>query len=563
MNAAILIAGRELRDRSRLFLIATVLAAIPFIAALTVEDHRKTGMAMTASLLAIGYAAVVALTLGISAIGRELSEKRASFLFSKPVSPAAMWFGKTAAAVMICLGAFAIIALPTYMLARDGWRDLWGRSNVGVLFAIILCVALFFGGHVASTMLRSRSSRVLLDVAFLVMAVVAFFAILRPLVAAGGGAIAMKVSIAIGIALLVVLIAAPVWQLARGRIDPLRHHLALSTVLWSAVAVLLIAAAAYVSWVISPPLSSVTGLVGLDQSPSGEWAFVSGIAPDRGMFMASYLIDTKTGHRERLTLPLMTGVQFSADGKVAAWFENDTLFPRFASPGLDAREMLQAAEATYGTGRFRLYTRRLEPGAKHVATPLTAPLPRMVQLSDDGSRVALASKKGVEVYEVATGRFVAATPSADQSVRAMLFVTPDRLRIIGSTYVVTPRQVISTDYMRELDLAANRLATVSGWNAHPTVMLRDGSVIETPDAVIGEVGDSRLLLRTRSGLLRIADRATGKVEVEVSGVGGPTIGWVRTIAPQYDEGATFVGIDRQRRYVLWEARTGTVRPLPM
>ncbi len=159
MNAAILIAGRELRDRSRLFLIATVLAAIPFIAVLTLQDHRKTGMAMTASFLAVGYAAVVALTLGISAIGRELSEKRTSFLFSKPVSPAAMWFGKTFAAMTICFGAFAIVVLPTYVFARDGWRDLWGRSDLGALYAIILCAALFFGGHVASTMLRSRSWR--------------------------------------------------------------------------------------------------------------------------------------------------------------------------------------------------------------------------------------------------------------------------------------------------------------------------------------------------------------------------------------------------------------------
>ncbi len=227
---------------------------------------------------------------------------------------------------------------------------------------------------------------------------------LRPVVAAGGGAVATKVVIAIGIALLAVFIAAPVWQLARGRIDPLRHHLALSTVLWSAVAIILIVAAAYVSWVISPPLSSMTDVYALDQSPSGEWAFVSGIAPDRGTFMASYLIDTKTGHRQRLTLPVMSDVQFSADGKVAAWFENDTLLPRFASPDAEPRDMLETAHATYGTGRFRLYTRRLEPGRKAVATPVALPLPRTVQLSHDGSRVTLDGKQ----FEVATGRVVGA-----------------------------------------------------------------------------------------------------------------------------------------------------------
>jgi ABC-type transport system involved in multi-copper enzyme maturation permease subunit len=498
MNAAILIAGRELRDRSRLFLIASALALIPFIAALTLRDQRQTGMAMTASFLAIGYAAVVALILGISAIGRELSEKRGSFLFSKPVSPAAMWFGKTAAAVVICLGAFAIVVLPTYVLARGGWRDLWGRSGLGALYAIILCAALFFGGHVASTMLRSRSARVLLDVAFLAIAVFALFAMLRPVVAAGGGAIAIKVIIAIGVALLAVFIAAPVWQLTRGRIDPQRHHLALSTVLWSAVAIILIVAAAYVSWVITPPLDSVTGLCGLDQSPSGDWAFVSGIAPDRGMFMASYLIDTKTGERERLTLPVLSEVQFSADGKLAAWFENDTLLPRFVSPGVDAREIHEAAAATYGTGRFRLYTRRLEPGAKAVATPIALPLPRTVQLSHDGSRVMLDGKQ----FDVATGRAVAAA----------LTVRP------------FPR-----------------------------------------DGVIGEVGESRLLRLTRDRRqMQIVDRATGKVEMEVTGVSTPIMGRNRPMV-RYTEHATFIGmslVDGKRRFVLWDARTGVVRPLP-
>ena len=499
MNAAILIAGRELRDRSRLLLIATVLALIPFIAALTLRDQRQTGMAMTASFLAVGYAAVVALTLGISAIGRELSEKRASFLFSKPVSPSAMWFGKTAAAMMICLGAFAIVVLPTYVFAREGWRDLWARNNLGALFAIILCVALFFGGHVASTMLRSRSARVLLDVAFLVMAVIALFAILRPLVSAGGGAIATKVVVAIGIALLAVLIAAPVWQLARGRIDPLRHHLALSTVLWSAVAIILIVAAAYVSWVISPPLNSVTHVLGLDQSPTGEWAFVSGIAPNRGTFMAPYLIDTRTGRRDRLTLPMMTDVQFSADGKMAAWFENDRLFPRFAAPGLDARDMLEAAAAAYGTGRFRLHTRRLEPGAKAIATPIALPLPRTVRLSHDGSRVTLDGKQ----FEIATGRVAGAA---------------------------APEQVFP------------------------------------PDGIIGEVGESRLLRVTPDRRrMQIVDRITGRIEVEVTGVSTPIMGRYRPRV-RYTENATFIGmsrVDGKAQYVLWDARTGAVRPLQM
>ena len=492
MNAAILIARRELRERSRLFLIATVLAVVPFIASLTLRDHRSTGMAMTATFLAVGYAAVVALTLGISTIGREPS------LFAKPVSPAAMWFGKTAAAVVISLGAFLIVALPTYTLAQDGWRDLWGRSDGRAPWAVLLCVALFFGGHVASTMLRSRSARAFLDLAFLTIAVLALLAIVRPLLAAGGGSVAARLLMVIGGALLVVVVAAPVWQLARGRIDPIRNHLALSTVLWSAVAIILIVAAAYVRWVITPPPASFVGFTGLDQSPSGEWVFVSGIAPERGMFITSYLIDSKTGERERLTLPVMSAVTFSADGKVAAWMENDAVLPRFASPEPDARDLLMLAHKTYGTGRFCLHTRRLEPGAKAIATPIVVPMPRRIELSADGSRVTLDASE----YEVVTGR------------------------------VVGPAQPMVTTEVRRIGA----------------------------DLVIGHVGQSRLLLQSPDNRLRIADRATGKIVLEVTGLGAPKMGPFRVA--QYADDATFVGLDRERRLMLWDSRTGAKRPLP-
>jgi hypothetical protein len=31
---------------------------------------------------------------------------------------------------------------------------------------------------------------------------------------------------------------------------------------------------------------------------------------------------------------------------------------------------------------------------------------------------------------------------------------------------------------------------------------------------------------------------------------------------RYAEDATFIGIDRQRRFVVWDAKTGAIRPLP-
>lgn len=530
MNAAILIAGRELRDRSRFFLFATIMAAVPFVAALAVRDHRQTGIALVAMFLAVAYSAIVALTLGVA-------EKRETFLFAKPVSPAAMWFGKTAAAVLLTLGAFAIVVLPTYLFARDGWRDVW-RGGLA-FYAILLCAALFFGGHVASTMVRSRSARIVLDFAFAVLAVFAVLALLRPLLAAGGGDVAKQLLFAMGGALLVTLVGAPVWQLARGRIDPQRNHVALSMVIWGAVAIVLAASAAYVQWVLSPPLDRVTTVFALDQSPTGEWVYVGGAAPDRGSVMLSYLIDAKTGERERLPLMPLSRAQFSADGRVAAWMENEALLPPFLSVKT-ARDVFEGVHRLYGTGSFRLHTRKLVPGAKSEETPLVVPLPTSMQLSHDGSRIALAIGNRVEVYEVATARLLAVAPSVEGMFVSMSFVTPDLLRIDG-------------DAVRELDIARNKVATVG---PSPSNRWTDGSFI------IGEVGRSRLLLLApESRRMRIIERATGKVVQEIGDVSTPVIG-PRGALPQYSENAMFVGLDRERHLLLWDARTGAKRRLP-
>jgi hypothetical protein len=531
MNAAIAVATRELRDRSRLFLFATVVAAVPFLAAFAVRDHRQTGMAMVAMFLAVGYSAIVALTLGIA-------EKRETFLFARPVSPAAMWFGKTAAAVLLTLGAFSIVVLPTYLFAHDGWRDVW-RGGLA-FYAVLLCALLFFGGHAASTMVRSRSTRILLDVACAVLAVFAVLALLRPLLAAGGGDVAKRLVFAIGGALLVTLVAVPVWQLGRGRIDAQRNHVALSMGIWGAVAIVLAVSAAYVLWAISPPLDRLH-VFALDQSPAGEWVYAGGVADGHRWVMVSYLIDAKTGRRDRLPLLPLSRVQFSADGRVAAWMENEALLPPFMSIST-ARDLFETADRIYGTGSFRLHTRRLVPGAEPEETPLVVPLPRTMQLSQDGSRIALATGSRIEVYEVATARLLGAAPIVEGRNVQMSFVTPDRLRFVSGE-------------LRELDVAHHRVAIVG---EAPSNRWSDDSFI------IGQLGRSRLLLLSPDHLrMRIVDRATGKSVQEISGVSTPQLGGLNQLyVPQYPENATFVGIGNGRKLLLWDARTGAKRPFP-
>jgi hypothetical protein len=608
MNAAVLIASRELRDRSRLFLIAVALSVTPFLAALTIREHRQLGIASVAGFLAVAYSCSLALALGVSSIGRELTERRMSFFFAKPVSAPAIWLGKAAAGLLTALGALAIIVLPTFLFAREGWRNMFvSGGEAVVLNTALLCLVLFFGGNAVSTMLRSRSARVVLDFVMLAIAAVAAFAIVRPILLGGGRDIAGNIIVGLCAAMLLVLAAAPMWQLAQGRIDARQNHAALSKFLWAGMAVALLGAATFSYWVIATPPSQIKETFQLDQDPSGRWIYVSGTAAGRGSYVASHLIDTATGQRERISVLPWGHANLSGDGRTLAWLESAEMWPR--------------------AGKVRFYTRRLEAGAKQVATPLVTSMPAFAELSHDGSRVAMAMGDRIEVYELATGRLLGAVNRVDRSFHCLLyFAGPDVVRIIE-----TDRREKAAAIFRELDLVRRKVVTTGqrmptgeqrGFNrtadgsrlysrADATIldartgamlvtlpvkperpyygtMLDDGSSIVTRDAklyhidpsgnvkvemklpvqqagVVARMGASKIVLSAisveqKTRRMLIADLATGKVEVTANGIIGPF--FAGNFVPHFADLTAFAGIDMSQKPMLWDTRTGAKRPLP-
>lgn len=412
MNAAVLIASRELRDRSRLFLMAACVAFIPFVAALAVKQNRPLAIATTASFLAAAFTSALALALGVSAIGRELTEKRLSFLLSKPVSAASIWIGKASAGMLTWLAAFAIILLPTVVFVQGAWKDMWMAGGDAIAaYTLIMGTLLYFGGHAASTMFRSRSALVGLDFVLLGSMLIVLYALARPFLIGGGLEETLKLLTIVGVALLVVLVAAPIWQIARGRVDPRRSHAALSTALWGGAAVVLLIAGAYTLWVVMAPLSSLDHIYSVEQSPSGKWVSVTGHA--RGSYVASFLVDSTSGKGERLNKQQRSAAQFSGDGRTMVWMENEELLPWKFS--------------------FRVHTRRLEPGAEQRATPIVVPMQRFeFLLSDNGSRIAVTSRNQLEVYEVESGRLLGSAAGIDDGANwsKMFFAGPDVVRFV-------------------------------------------------------------------------------------------------------------------------------------
>lgn len=607
MNAAMLIATRELRDRSRLFLIAAAMAVVPFFAALTVREHRSLAIATVTAFLATAYSSALALALGVSSVGREMTEKRLSFFFAKPVSAASIWAGKVAAGLLTVFGALAVIVLPTYLFAHRGWTSIWTTGgNAIIAYAALSGTVLFFAGHTASTMLRSRSARVGIDFALMVIAALTLFAFMRPILMGGGLDVVLGMLLAIGCAVLLLLALAPVWQLSRGRVDARGNHAALSTAIWSGVAVIVLAAGAYARWVISPSLNRIADPYAVEQSQSGRWVYLSGQTPGRGSYVAAFLVDTTNGHRERLPIPAWAGVHFSANDNMIAWLEPADLLPT--------------------GGSFRLHTRRLEPGAKQVATPVIGSMPRGACISADGARIAMVRGRQLEVYETESGRLLGVTRGIDGTrVLAMMFAGPDVVRVVEETakmlqvreFDVAHRKLItpierklpagyvgprltadgSRIYVRHeraiLDAhSGNTVAVLPLAPDRPffSTMLRDGSAIVTRDSklyhfdptgkllaeiplplpqagVAGEIGSSKVLLvipsmKTGERGMLVVDLAARKVAHRIDGIFGPLPDWNEPVLRQYPEDATFVGLDSSRHLVLWDARTGAKRPFP-
>lgn len=485
MNAALLIASRELRDKSRLFITALALAAIPFLVSVLPFVRHKGNPSVIAILggmaafsMAIGTAAV----LGATAIGRELSENRLSFYFSRPISPVAIWIGKTAASLITSLVCFGIIAFPAMLYARSAWSQTWTvGSNSVVLLTVAGTIVLFFVMHAASSMARSRSALVALDFALIITAGIAVAMILRPLNWAHATELRNAVAAGIGIASLIVFAVAPVRQLAAGRTDRKRSHVALSKVLWPAIAVVLLLAAAFVAWIVMASPSDLTGEVSAAQSPATGWMVVSGRPQLRGDYYASFLIDPK-GESRRMG-PLWWGADFSRDGRTLA----------FAKP-IDS-----PGNRNYELSTLDLIRDEAEP----VATGITFSSGDFV-LSDDGRRLALREDENLSIHDLKEKKLLfSGRVFGDNTNANMYFVSNDLVRVIQWPHTVRKQKV--TALISEVDVV-RKTQTKTG----------EFGPVDYPYVVASEDG-SRFVLR-REGLL--VDGRTGATLASYGAIGG-------------------------------------------
>lgn len=413
MKNALVIAAREFEEKRFVLYPAVAFAILPFLFAVIPQISGKSvreAIALSSLILATGFTAGLAVMTGASFIGRDLSDGRMSFYFSRPVASSSIWFGKLAAGILMLVGCFGIIIAPAWLAAAGPWRPFWtvslGEASVTVL---AYSLALFLGAHVIGTFARSRSPLIAADFAAAVICGVVIRLLVLPLAAGQASTVISWMGIFLSIALAVAIIGGGAWQIERGRTDRRRNHLALSQFLWGTMAAALLIVAGYVAWVVSVKPSDISIDFRANGSTSGPFAVITGKSRGRADYRAGFLLNTEDDSVTRVSSFADWFVRYTRDGRSA---------------------LIPVADSNTHTGEVLLYRK----GAKKpIDTGLTIPIGSYF-VSDDGGRLATISGSSIlSVYDVAQERSLASVKLPPSTYVRVFFVSPDVLRIYLNT----------------------------------------------------------------------------------------------------------------------------------
>jgi len=382
----------------------------------------------TALALCLVVTVVLALTLGATVIAGDLSERRLGFYFSRPLAGWAIWAGKMAGAAVLCLGAASLVLLPALLLdpqVEIGPAWWLGGSWIHTLPAFFIFMALgatvlLLTAHVASTMVRSRSSWILLDLAAAFTVAALVWSEQQILLRQGAGQASLQGLSGLVVLLGVSALAAGAVQVIRGRTDPRRSHRLLSLTFWGGMSLAALSFAAYTHWVIDVTPQDLSRVGSLLPAPSGSWVGLRGSVEGRGEYSPAFLFDTASGRSFRIGTPPVywwwLHPVFSPDSTRAAWLE-------VAGGGFD----LKILDLT-------------RPDARPAATRVSFDVwPSRLALSQGGTRLAALVRSTLTVTDVATGRLLAAVPfpEPDEEFFSMRFLPEGRLRIDERLYSVS------------------------------------------------------------------------------------------------------------------------------
>ncbi|HEX7152079.1 MAG TPA: hypothetical protein VF618_11385 [Thermoanaerobaculia bacterium] len=543
MTAVLSVASRELREKKFVFVAAIAVAVLPLFAALLPSEAwgRAGTVATLGGILAMAFALILAIALGTSTLGDD-----ASFYLSRPLSPAALWFGKVLASlatIFVCLAV--TIAIPA-TLALTSAQELMPESLGRIVAAVtLLAVALFAASNAVATMVRSRKALVLVDLTLAIATGIALWAIVRPL-SDGREVIAAFLAGVVGLFLI-----APAWQLSRARADRQRGHLELSKFLWIGVAVLLSVAGGFVVNTLSAGPEDLKTF-SVRTYPTGNWFLISGGHPRDQKPSPSFFVNVRDGRSTRINRHFVFSTAVAENG-MAAWFEGKGL----------------------NEGPFEVRTRNLdERGSRTIDTGIRAQRFGDLALSRDGKRLAVIADGQVSVHDLERNALLgsAVVPGIGGRV---IFVTPDVVRVTGISgiYEFDLKQRLLT---RTGAIDANNIRWISddgeralvrttlvdtkngagiielGFAGESARMLSDGIVIgiEGDKLRVGEAAPGKVVLGGR-GFVETVDLTTRRVIQRADG-----LALMHSQISTAVDARPRVCIDKDRNFYTWNPLTG-------
>jgi hypothetical protein len=498
MKGFLAVARREIAEKRSVWPAAAALSLVPFLAPLLPVWKRWPAQEVrlySAAFFAVAFAAALSLLLGASTIGRDLSERRLGFYFTRPIASGAIWAGKLAGVWAQVVLAATLILLPVGLFDFSGWSNetrpggLAGDAAIAFVFAVLVFLAL---GDVVSLAFRSRSVWVAGDLVALALWVLAMWSAAKPLLLAHAPVLTLRVGLAALAASSVALLAAGGAQVAIGRVDAIRGGRARLVVLWGLLFAL--AGLAFVStrWLLSPAPGDLRE-IGIDAAaPRGSWIEIEGFARGRVDMRASLLYDVASGRFVRARSGRESAVAFSGDGTAAAWTERSGLDP---------------------LGPQDVWVCRFGPGPiPRVRTPISTRV-WTIAMSPDGSRLAVIEEKTISVFEVPSGRLLAsAAKDSSRHYLRIVFLSEQKLRIYRMDPVSSSAAGVfpgpASMEIVDFEIDARRLK--------PTASIEN---LRRPFSLAFDNLGERLIVWEKGGQVSLYDASTGR-RVAPLGPGG-------------------------------------------
>lgn len=431
------VARREVIERRSAFGLALVLGIITTIGPIALvffgngatQSNWRELCSVINFLLALLLSLGIAFFSGVSLFGRDLSEKRIGFYFSRPIPALTLWIGKILAGWTLIIGSFLVTLAPAFLVGANPFKGLLELSRNGQ--AILLLFLLFGIGLVASIAFRSRSRWLVFDlVAIPIILLLAMMGLVK-LYRYEAMSLILNAIIGFGAIASVGMLLASALSTIQGRTNLIQTHRVISLVLCTMLLIGAGSVQVYAQWALSvTPADLVSVYSGATIHPN--WVVVSGSVAHREGFCPTFLYNISTGHGVPLEIPQfdVSRIACSKDGRRCAWISSQRRIPILSGSNLE-------------TGTVSLLDTTAGNEQPTIQSDLVFPIESKLIFSPDGNSLVATSRERVEFIDFQSRRITSqlAFPLEFQkegyiTVHKATFVSSDILRL----YRVHPKK---------------------------------------------------------------------------------------------------------------------------